>query len=123
MAEKQCNLLKNGGGMKAYRVIATANANQTFGQQLSYLKSYYNALTDGEKAASIMLLPRGTYNEQYTHYGNGYSRTWLHDGGSIGLSLVSFEMTTSKAYQVYSTTYSDITSSNNGTILQLCVLV
>ena len=58
------NFRANGGGNVSvrYKTIATANANQTYGQQLTQLKTTFNTLTEEEKMRCMVMYDNYMFN-------------------------------------------------------------
>lgn len=60
-----------GGGRVKYREIATAAANQTYGQQLAQLKTTYDTLTDEEKMRCVIHLNGLIFRASYISNNSG----------------------------------------------------
>ena len=106
------------------KVVATANANQTFGQQLAQIKSVYNTLTSDEKYASFIVLERATYEEVYPYGGMHYSTTWVSGNGNLPITTVTWDLNTGKVRQASSDAAGvDITNVTNGVPIKLCIFI
>ena len=54
MAEQMAELNNNPKKNIVYNVVATAQANQTYAQQINILKPYFTALSDDEKKRTLV---------------------------------------------------------------------
>ena len=126
MAEKQCNLLKNGGGMSKVKVIATANANQTWATQIGQIASAFNALSADEKAITFIRSGNGIFTMQ--NLTGIFMRSALDaSDASYPFFFASIYLTSSK----YSTatfiksngswSFANNSTSNNTDSLELCI--
>ena len=125
MAEKQCNLIKNGGGSeKTITVIAQAAANKTWGAQLTELKPYYEALSMADKLRCFMKLGDiNTNSNMYPNFGGGlFSRITIYN--DLSTDILQLNILACTAFDTYrfSVTGSNISNNNNANILQLCVI-
>ena len=123
MAEKQCNLIKNGGGMSKVKVIATSTAT-TFGAICSQLYSAFTSLSDNEKLHSRIVehYPNTDYYLYPTDINTGkYFRT-----GSNGTTLELYGIDLSIPKCQYSTApftkITDITTQTTNIVYSLVVV-
>ena len=113
-----------GGGNVSvrYKTIATAAANQTFGQQMTQLKATLDTLTEEEKRRCIFTY--GSSKAMFVHYSeNSYSYIYT---GTAQAQMFTMNFSTLHLYGVSFTAsgnnFSDSTSSTNATPMYLMLL-
>lgn len=102
--------------LKSGVVLHTANANQTFAQQIAELKPYFDSLTDGQKMHcalrdGLTLVPCGSLTGVFTV-------TALN---ATSVSVVCYYMT-GATYASSNNVIRDLTNNNNNTTLSLVVV-
>ena len=113
------------GKVKAnkYKVVATANANQTYGAQISLLASAYSALSEDEKVKSFLLASNGNV---YLPANITLGRFSIMNSQPSASLIGNIELTEGKYIYIYASnnmtwTRTDGTSSQNPYSLSLCV--
>ena len=103
------------GGTK--KLVATAAANQTYGAQLSYLYTYYNTLSELEKAESYLIM--GTNRAVYIINGITsavYVRVSTAQTGVVGNTA---NLSAGKYYSFTGTTNTEKTTDTNSDTIEL----
>lgn len=105
-----------------YKEIATASANQTFAQQLAYLKPYYDNLSPAEKYSSMLIRGNGKAyqyqgNDEYSYY-NASTTSLSVD--TMNISAYTFQGVT----VINSSTINkdDVSNYNNAETIKLVVV-
>ena len=108
------------GGSGA-RVVATASAGQTWGAQLTYLKPYYDALSDSEKLHSVLRTSANVLSLAQTD--GRYSYVCVAATGRV--NMFSLILTNSTAFECALTTSAsttEMTNNTNNNTVELIVL-
>ena len=111
-------LAQQGGGA---RVIATASAGQTWAAQLTYLKPYYDALSDSEKLHSVMRTSANVFSATQT---DG-KFTYVDVAAAARVNMMSLHLSNHTAFECVLTTNASTTemsNNNNSNTLELIAL-
>ena len=96
----------------------TAAANQTFAQQLTYLQTAYNSLTDDEKMNSVLVISDSLQVKINNISSGQFSEIhcWSNDGSSNTLII-----STAKRYEysISAKSVSDVSNQTNSGTLKL----
>lgn len=111
-------LAQQGGGAS---IIATAPANQTWAQQLTYLKTFYDALSLSQKYHAVLHTGANILSAEQT---DG-KFTYIDVAAAGRVNILSLHMANSTADECVLTTSAsttDISNNNNTNTLELIVL-
>lgn len=111
---QECDYLDDSG----YKVIATANANQTYGQQLSTLYSSFQTLSNDERLNSLLLDGSQVFHPSTTS--GAYQRVTSTTSGTVVIRVAT--LYDSKYFSGNPPTLSDVSNNTNSNTISLLVL-